>query len=69
MLTKQNDYTVTAIPWKSGWDLYLDDDNVTSVEDLNDATQQVRDYLGTVEPEHDHSNVGVSIRFAANLAE
>lgn len=62
MLTKQNDYTVIAVPWEHGWDLYLDEDNVTSVEDLNDATQQVRDYLDTIEPERDHSRVGVSVR-------
>ncbi|MDU0479596.1 hypothetical protein QVA66_10130 [Staphylococcus chromogenes] len=56
-----NTCTVTAVKWDNGWDLYLDDDNVTSVTHIKDAQQQVRDYLDTVNPNHNHSNMTVNV--------
>lgn len=53
---------VIAKRWERGWDLILDEDNVTSVTDLDNAEQQVRDYLGTIEPNVDHSGTAVSIK-------
>ena len=43
-------YRVTATPWSGGWELTLDDDNITSSRYLSDARQQVRDYLDTIQP-------------------
>ena len=51
----------TARKWSGGWEIWLDDDNLTSVRHLRNATQQVRDYLDTVEPEVDHSDVELDI--------
>ena len=51
----------TARKWSGGWEIWLDDDNLTSVRYLRNATQQVRDYLDTVEPEVDHSDVKLDI--------
>lgn len=53
---------VTARRWAEGWELWIDPENVTSVHDLQDATQQVRDYLGTVDPETDHSDIELDLR-------
>lgn len=52
---------VTAERWEKGWDLILDDDNATSVTHLKNAAQQVRDYLDTIEPDVDHSDIEVDI--------
>ncbi|EEB62350.1 hypothetical protein [Corynebacterium amycolatum] len=53
---------VIAKQWEKGWDLILDEDNVTSVSHLDNAEQQVRDYLDTIEPNVDHSSIAVSIK-------
>lgn len=52
---------VTASRWQHGWDLEIDDENATSVSRLRDAEAQVRDYLDTVEPDIDHSDVSVEV--------
>lgn len=52
---------VTAERWEKGWDLILDEDNATSVTHLKDAEQQVRDYLDTIEPAIDHSDVDIDL--------
>jgi DNA-directed RNA polymerase specialized sigma24 family protein len=44
-----------------GWDLIIDDDNATSTRYLSDATDQVRDYLDTLDPGTDHSTVQVDV--------
>lgn len=50
-----------ASRWEGGWDLVIDEDNATSVSALKHAKQQVRDYLDTIEPEVDHSQVKILI--------
>ena len=52
---------VTAERWEKGWDLILDEDNATSVTHLKDAEQQVRDYLDTIEPAIDHSDIDIDL--------
>ena len=51
----------TARKWTGGWEIWLDDDNLTSVRHLRNVTQQVRDYLDTVEPDVDHSDVELDL--------
>ena len=52
---------VQARAWAGGWELILDDEQATQVSELDFAEQQVRDFLDTVEPELDHSDVDVEI--------
>ncbi len=59
---------VIAKQWEKGWDLILDEDNVTSVSHLDNAEQQVRDYLDTIEPNVDHSSIAVSIKVPLNTS-
>ena len=44
-----------------GWELVLDDEQATQVNELDFAEQQVRDFLDTLEPDLDHSDVDVDI--------
>lgn len=53
--------TVTARRWAHGWELEIDPDNITQVRSLESAAQQVRDYLGTLYPQHDYSTADVHI--------
>jgi hypothetical protein len=53
--------TATAHRWAGGWELVIDEDNVTQVEELADARQQVVDHLDTIDPSTDHSGVNVEI--------
>lgn len=46
---------VTARKWSKGWELELDDENVTQVSSLAHARQQIRDYLDTISPEIAHA--------------
>lgn len=52
---------VVATRWERGWDLTLDEGNVTSVASLKNAEQQVRDYLDTRYPDEDHSQTSISV--------
>ncbi|WP_300345582.1 hypothetical protein [Nesterenkonia sp.] len=54
-----NAITVTARKWAHGWELIIDENNATQVRTLAHAAQQVRDYLDTIDPETDHSQVNV----------
>lgn len=56
-----NTIDVTATRWDGGWELAIDDDPMTQVRTLDRAEQQVRDYLDTIEPEIDHSDVRVNL--------
>ena len=56
-----NTITVIAKRWSGGWELWHGDDCWTQVRHLKNAEQQVRDYLDTVEPELDHSNLTVEL--------
>lgn len=58
---KASAMTVTARKWEHGWELIIDEDNATQVRSLAHATQQVRDYLDTIDPEADHSQVAISL--------
>lgn len=53
--------TVTANRWAHGWELIIDEENATQVRTLARAQEQVRDYLETLYPEQDHSNLQVRI--------
>lgn len=52
---------VIARRWQGGWELEIDIANITQCRTLNTATQQVRDYLDTLEPDVDHSELEVLI--------
>ncbi|KTS06935.1 MULTISPECIES: antitoxin HicB [Microbacterium] len=52
---------VTATRWDGGWELAIDGDPVTQVRTLDRAEQQVRDYLDTLAPGVDHSDVQVNL--------
>ncbi len=52
---------VTATRWDGGWELAIDGDPVTQVRTLDRAEQQVRDYLDTLNPAVDHSDVSVNL--------
>ncbi|WP_238147683.1 hypothetical protein [Rothia uropygioeca] len=52
---------VHARAWSGGWELIFDNEQATQVSELDFAEQQVRDFLDTVEPELDHSDVDVEI--------
>lgn len=58
---------VTATQWESGWELSIDGEPVTQVATLDNANQQVRDYLDTVEPNVDHSSDDVRINATSFL--
>ncbi|WP_349826858.1 hypothetical protein [Brevibacterium litoralis] len=53
--------TVTARPWEHGWELIISEDDATQVRSLDNAVDQVRDYLGTLDPETDHSATPVLV--------
>lgn len=53
---------VYARPWDKGWELHIDDEHVTQVELLNDAVQQVKDYLQTVSPETNYDDLKIVIK-------
>ncbi|MCL1922802.1 MAG: antitoxin HicB [Propionibacteriaceae bacterium] len=53
--------TVTATPWKLGWELELDTGGITQVRSLAKAKQQVREYLDTVDPDVDHTSWEITI--------
>ena len=40
-----DEYTVRAVRWAHGWELHIDNLDVTQVRTLATAQQQVRDYL------------------------
>jgi hypothetical protein len=46
---------VVATRWSGGWELELDRGGVTQTRTLDGATEQVLDYLSTVEPGIDRS--------------
>ena len=52
---------VTATRWKLGWELELDRGGVTQVRTLANATQQILDYLDTVEPDVDHADCNITV--------
>lgn len=52
---------VTATRWDGGWELAIDGDPVTQVRHLDRAEQQIRDYLDTLAPDVDHSDVHVNL--------
>lgn len=53
--------TVVAHRWERGWELWLDGEPATQVDDLRRAESQVRDYLDTVNPHVDHSRWRVTV--------
>lgn len=56
-----HEITVTAHKWEHGWELILNEDDITQVNNLDRAAEQVRDYLDTVYPHVDHSDVKVHL--------
>lgn len=45
---------VEAHRWSGGWELQINGDPVTQVSTLDQAQQQVKDYLDTLDPTIDH---------------
>lgn len=41
-------YEVKAVRWAHGWELHVKGVGVTQVDDLENAEQQVRDFIATV---------------------
>lgn len=67
---KMTSVDVTARKWPKGWELELDEENVTQVSSLSHARQQVRDYLDTIAPDISHAEWKINIVFSdPNLAE
>ncbi|NUL59703.1 antitoxin HicB [Brevibacterium luteolum] len=56
-----NSITVTARQWSGGWELEIDQDNITQVRSLANASAQVVDYLDTLDPTVDHRTWDVHI--------
>lgn len=52
--------TVTVKRWEHGWELHCREGDVTQVRSLAHADQQVRDYLDSVDPDTDHSELSIS---------
>lgn len=52
---------VAARQWSGGWELEIDEDNITQVRTLANAREQVIDYLDTVDPDVDHSEWDIHI--------
>lgn len=52
---------VTARQWSGGWELEIDDDNITQVRTLAKARDQVVDYLDTVDPSISHDEWDIHI--------
>lgn len=61
---KPHTVEVTARRWTHGWELYFGDDDVTQVRSLAHAGDQVRDYLDTLEPGIDHSDLEIRLVIA-----
>jgi len=55
--------TVHAQPWAHGWELTIDGETevATQAPTLEDAPQQIRDYLDTITPSTDHSAWNITI--------
>ena len=57
--------TITARRWEGayegGWELYDGDHILTQVARLEDACQQVTDYLDTINPNTPHDDWGIRI--------
>lgn len=53
--------TVTATRWAHGWELHFGEDDATQVRSLANADQQVRDYLDTIDPDTDHSQLTINL--------
>lgn len=60
---------VTAKRWTHGWELHFREHDVTQVRSLAHAEQQVRDYLDTIDPETDHSQLAIVLTPAQGANE
>ncbi len=60
-----NSITVTVTRWDGGWELEIDEDNITQVRTLTKAPAQVRDYLDTLHPEEDHSDWKINLKLSS----
>lgn len=56
-----NTINVTARRWAGGWELEIDENNITQVRNLAHAHQQVTDYLDTIDPDTDHGEWQINI--------
>jgi len=56
-----NTINVTARRWAGGWELEIDEDNITQVRNLTQARQQVIDYLDTIDPDTEHKSWTINI--------
>ncbi|MDU7360284.1 MAG: antitoxin HicB [Propionibacteriaceae bacterium] len=53
--------TITVWRWRGGWELWNEGDCWTQVASLDEARQQVIDYLDAIEEEVDHSAWDIEI--------
>lgn len=54
MRTQQGTVSVSARRWAQGWELWISGEPATQADNLDDAAEQVRDYLDTIDPGTDH---------------
>ena len=52
---------VSARRWTKGWGLHFGTHDVTQVRYLAQAEQQVRNYLDTIDPSTDHTQVSINL--------
>ncbi len=60
-----NSITVAVTRWDGGWELEIDEDNITQVRTLTKAPARVRDYLDTLRPEEDHSGWTINLKLSS----
>ena len=60
-------YTVNATRWRGGWELHIDGEGVTQCRTLDQAAQQVIDYLETVHDDQDFSGDDTHIEIGYDL--
>lgn len=52
---------VDVTPWRNGYEIALNGETITQVDRIDGAAQQVRDYLGTIDPDSDYTDVDVHL--------
>lgn len=53
--------TATAQRWEHGWEISINNEPVTQISTLDKASEQVRDYLDTIEPDVDHTDWVITV--------
>lgn len=58
-----NTYDVRARRWRGGWELHIDGEGVTQCRTLEQAAQQVLDYLATVHDDFDSDDAHIEVHY------